>query len=234
MTYTLDFSLALGSSKTGLTMACQLVDTSGANVGSEVTTGFTEIGQGYYLWNYASIPDAHRGGVKFYEDGVAGTILAFAAINPEEAEYTDASVQTVDTNVDSILDDTGSAGVVLANGALSAAKIGGDAITSAKIADDAIDAGAIATDAIDAAALKADAVTEIQSGLSTYTPSTDTVEGALTYDELLRIMLAVLAGISTGGGSTDIAFRNIADDADRVSATVDSEGNRDAITLDGS
>lgn len=93
MTYTLSFSLALGGSKAGLTMAAQLVNTSGGNVGSEVTSGFTEIGEGYYLWNYASIPDNHRGGVKLYENGIPGTILAFAALNPEEAEFTNASIQ---------------------------------------------------------------------------------------------------------------------------------------------
>ena len=97
MAYTLDFSLSLGSSKTGLTMAAQLVDTSGSNVGSEVTSGFTEIGTGFYLWHYASIPDDHRGGVKFYEDGVAGTILGFAAINPEEGEHLDQQLTTLFT-----------------------------------------------------------------------------------------------------------------------------------------
>lgn len=97
MTYVLDFSLSLGGSKTGLTMAAMIVDISGGDVGSEVTSGFTEIGQGYYLWHYASIPDAHRGGVKFYEDGVAGTILAFVAINPEEAENSDVKSSTLST-----------------------------------------------------------------------------------------------------------------------------------------
>jgi len=72
---------------------------------------------------------------------------------------------------------TAAAGVTLADGAITAAKIASDAITAAKIADGAIDAAtfaagainaaAIATDAIDADAIKADAVTEIQSGLAT-------------------------------------------------------------------
>lgn len=124
MAYVLDFSLALGTSKTGLTLAAQLVDTAGADVGAEVTSGFTEIGQGYYLWHYASIPDAHRGGVKFYESSVPGTILAFAAINPQEAERIDvassslataAALATVDSNVDAILADTGTDGVVVAS-----------------------------------------------------------------------------------------------------------------------
>lgn len=85
MAYTLDFAISLGSANTGLTLAAQLVNTSGTNTGNEVTTGFTEIGNGHYLWHYASIPAGHRGGAKFYEDGESD-ILAFSAINPEEAE----------------------------------------------------------------------------------------------------------------------------------------------------
>jgi len=75
-------------------LAAQIVDTAGANIGGEVTTGFAEIGAGAYLWTYAAMPDAQRGGVKFYQSGVPGTILAFAAVNPEEAENTDAKVST--------------------------------------------------------------------------------------------------------------------------------------------
>lgn len=96
MSYTLNFSLSLGPGKTGLTdLRAQLVDSSGANSGSAITTGFVEIGsQGFYLWNYASFADNFRGGVKFYSAAASSTILGFAAINPEEAEYTDAKVST--------------------------------------------------------------------------------------------------------------------------------------------
>lgn len=88
MAYTLDFSLVLGSTKTGTALAAQIVDTSGANVGAAITTGFTEIGSGNYLWHCTTIPDDHRGGVKFYANGSPTPVLAFAAINPEEAENT--------------------------------------------------------------------------------------------------------------------------------------------------
>jgi hypothetical protein len=69
--------------------------------------------------------------------------------------------------------------------------------------------------------------------LTDYNPSSDTVEGALTYDELLRVLLAVMAGKSAGGGTATITFRDYADGKDRVTATVTSNGNRTAITLDG-
>jgi hypothetical protein len=84
------------------------------------------------------------------------------------------------TDVDAILADTGTDGVIvaslasgsitatsIADGAIDAGAIASDAITSAKIADGAITAAKIATDAIDNDALSSDAVTAIQSGLAT-------------------------------------------------------------------
>ena len=116
MAYTLDFTIALGSSKTGLTLNAQIVTTAGVDLGSAITTGFTEIGNGNYLLHTTAIPAGHRGGIKFYESGIPGTILAFAAINPEEAERVDVALSTlatttalttVDSNVDAVLVDTG-------------------------------------------------------------------------------------------------------------------------------
>ena len=87
MSYTLDYSLALGPAFTSIAdLRAQLVDTTGASVGGAVSTGFTEIGNGFYLWHYAAFPNNHRGGVKFYQNSIPGTILAFTSINPEEVE----------------------------------------------------------------------------------------------------------------------------------------------------
>ena len=60
------------------------------------------------------------------------------------------------------------------------------------------------------------------------------VEGELTLQGVLVVLLAVLAGKSTGGGGSTIRYRNQADDADRVVATVDEDGNRASVTLDAS
>lgn len=60
------------------------------------------------------------------------------------------------------------------------------------------------------------------------------VEGAYTAVQVYRIIASVLAGKSTGGGTTSVAFRDLADSKNRVSATVDADGNRTATTLDGS
>lgn len=98
MAYTFDFALDLGPANTGLAdLRAQLVDTAGSNSGSAVSTGFTEIGSGRYLWHYTGFPDGHRGGVKFYSNAAPSTILAFASINPEEAENTDVKTSTRST-----------------------------------------------------------------------------------------------------------------------------------------
>lgn len=58
------------------------------------------------------------------------------------------------------------------------------------------------------------------------------VETNLTVRQLFRVSFAVLSGIANGGGTTTMHFRNLADSKNRVTATVDSSGNRSAITLD--
>lgn len=97
MSYTLDFVVALGTSRTGLTLGAQLVDSEGDDVGVLVTTGFVELGGGNYLWHAAAIPDGHRGAVQFSEAGTPAVILAAAALNPEEAERADVKTSSVMT-----------------------------------------------------------------------------------------------------------------------------------------
>ncbi len=59
------------------------------------------------------------------------------------------------------------------------------------------------------------------------------LEGTLDATEVMRIMLSALAGKSSGGGTGTVAFRDDADSKDRISATVDSTGDRTAVTKDG-
>ena len=87
---------------------------------------------------------------------------------------------------------------------------------------------AIATDAVSADALKTDAITEIVTAILAAT-----VESTLDVKEVLRIVLAALAGKVSGGGTPTIKFRDAADALDRITATVDANGNRSAISLNG-
>ena len=54
-----------------------------------------------------------------------------------------------------------------------------------------------------------------------------------TLEQAMKICLAALAGKVSGAGTTSITIRSADDTADRIVATVDSNGNRSAVTLDG-
>ena len=97
------------------------------------------------------------------------------------------------------------------------------------------------------------------SGLSTFDPSADGVslssaiytsigafklttsaiiasvsDGAYDLLAMMRIMFAALCGKVSGGSTTTITFRNSGDTINRIVATVDANGNRSAVTLNGS
>jgi len=59
------------------------------------------------------------------------------------------------------------------------------------------------------------------------------VETNVTVRNALRIMLAALAGKTTGAGTSLVKFRNVGDSKDRITATIDGAGNRLSVTVDG-
>ncbi len=120
------------------------------------------------------------------------------------------------------------AGTAWGSGAITAASIASDAITAAKIATDAITAGKIAADAIGASELAADAATEIAAAV--FARAFSAAYGSYTFDEMVKLMAAVLIGKASGLAGTTATFRNLADSADVVVATVDADGNRTAVT----
>lgn len=70
----------------------------------------------------------------------------------------------------------------------------------------------------------ADVVTAIEAA---------TVDGTITRLQMERILLAFIGGLTTGGGSTSLEFLAQDDTTARIAATVDGDGNRTAVTLDG-
>jgi len=125
-------------------------------------------------------------------------------------DFIDTEIATIITDIAAvkadtaaILVDTGTDGVALANGAITAAKFG---------------AGAI-----DAAALNADAVDEIWD---------ETIgDGAITARGAQRVLVASQGGKLSGAATTTVTIRNVADTANVVVATVDADGNRSATTV---
>jgi hypothetical protein len=63
---------------------------------------------------------------------------------------------------------------------------------------------------------------------------TSNVEGAVTVQEALAVILAFAAGKATGGGTASVKYRNQADTVNRLTQTVDASGNRSATALDTS
>jgi hypothetical protein len=61
--------------------------------------------------------------------------------------------------------------------------------------------------------------------------SSEVIEGTYTLKDAIRIILAFAAGKVSGGGTSSIKFRSTGDDVDRIQATVDTYGNRTAVTL---
>lgn len=89
----------------------------------------------------------------------------------------------------------------------------------------AIDSASFASGAITADALASDAIDEIWD---------EALESTITARQFMRLILASTVNKSAGGGTSTVTFRDVADSKNRISATVDSNGNRTAVTRDGS
>lgn len=141
--------------------------------------------------------------------------------------------------VDMSTTDTGTVGPLIVHGAAAtidnvdiaynvvAASVDANVVS---IAASAITAASIATGAIDADALATDAVSEIADGLL---DRSDAIEVGATPRQALRLVTAATAGKLSGAATTTNTIRNaVADSKNRIVATVDSDGNRTAITYD--
>ncbi len=83
-TYT--FSISLGETYTGLTLSATLLDLTGTAVVTKINilTGFTEVGNGNYVWTYTQFESDFAGSVVF-KNASTGVVLAVASINPDDA-----------------------------------------------------------------------------------------------------------------------------------------------------
>jgi len=93
----------------------------------------------------------------------------------------------------------------------------------------AIHATTFEAGAIDAAALATDAANEIADALL---DRADAIETGLTLRGAIRLDTAALAGKLSGAAGTTVTIRNVGDTKARITATVDADGNRSAVTTD--
>lgn len=115
MSYSLNF---VANFPATVTPNAKLYNAAGS-LQSTITTGFVDLGNN--RWSYlATLSDGFQGALVIYDsaDEAAGTAFS---INPSENDgATRQALDTVDTVVDSILDDTGTAGVVLSTSQMQA------------------------------------------------------------------------------------------------------------------
>ena len=76
-----------------------------------------------------------------------------------------------------------------------------------------------------------DTLASLSNEIATKMATAENIEGTYTLKDAIRIILAFAAGKVSGGGTSSIKFRSTGDDVDRIQATVDSSGNRTAVTI---
>jgi hypothetical protein len=128
---------------------------------------------------------------KFGASAITATVLSTTAA----AEiHTAINAGTVGTSIASILDDTGTSGVAVATGAISATSF----------AAGAINAAAIAADAIGASELAADAATEIADAFLNRDMSTGTDSGSTTVRTPRQALRALRNKVSISGSTLTV------------------------------
>lgn len=58
-----------------------------------------------------------------------------------------------------------------------------------------------------------------------------TLVGSYTFGDVLKVMAAVLAGRTSGGGTTTMTFRSIDNTSNVLISTIDAHGNRSNVTI---
>lgn len=156
-----------------------------------------------------------------YVDGTANAAtVTITGSNPYKWSVTLPSLtagQRVDMYITGTIGTIATAGIVASEQADTSLTSEVKAETAAILADTGTD-GVV----LKAAGLAADAVDAILDGV---------VVGSYTMRQLLKVMAAAMAGKATGGGTTTVTFRGVDDASNVIVATVDTNGNRSAVTL---
>lgn len=142
-----------------------------------------------------------------YGAGTAGNVLGNNLNATVSSRATQTSVDTIDDLLDTEMPALTTAVADLPTNAELATALG--------TADDAVLAAIAALNNISVANVLA-----------------ATVEGSTTLVQTLRLLNSALGGKASGLDTTTAVYRDIGDTKDRITATVDADGNRSAVTLD--
>lgn len=176
----------------------------------------------------AAIADGAIDAATFAAGAIDAAAIAANAIGASELATDAVSEIQAAVAAGSVASVTGAVGSVTGNVGGSVGSVAAGGIAAASFAAGAIDASAIAADAIGSSELATTAVTEITDAILALT-----IETGLTLKNALRVIAAAAAGKLSGAATATVVIRNAAaDDKNRVTATVDSSGNRSAVSLD--
>jgi len=180
---------------------------------------------------------------KLYVDGVANSAtVTITGSNPYKFSVTLPSLtagQHVDMYITATISSIATAGIVASAQAdtvllSDGVTLADDAITAAKFDEStAFPLQAADTGSTQVARTGADGDTleTLSDEIAAKMATAENIEGTYTLKDAIRIILAFAAGKVSGGGTASIKFRSTSDDVDRIQATVDSSGNRTAVTL---
>lgn len=228
----------------------------GTAAATPTTAGVPEVDITHIAGSAVSTSTAQLGVNAVQAGGTAWGSGAITAASIASDAITAAKIATDAIGADELADNAITAATI-ASDAITAAKIATDAITADKIAADAIGSSELATSAVteiqsglstlDAAGIRtavglASANLDTQLGdLPTANENADAlldrtagIETGFTLRQWARLVGAVLLGKASGMGTTANVFRDLNDTKDRISATVDSSGNRTAVGRDAS
>lgn len=171
-----------------------------------------------------------QAGLSTYAGGdTAGTTTLLSRLSAARAGYLDNLSAGAVALASSILD---AAGIRSALG-LASANLDTQLTTIDDFLDTEIAAIKAKTDNLPASpAAVGSAMTLSNAGIDAIFDRTDGVETGYTMRQALRLMAAALLGELSGAATTTITIRDIGDSKTRVTATVDSDGNRSGVVYD--
>ncbi len=146
---------------------------------------------------------------------IAATDAIMTRLGAPAGASVSADVAAVKSDTAAILVDTGTT--------LDAALAAVDANVDAILADTGTDGVVVAAGSKTGYALSAAGVTAIWA---------EVVEGAVTAVQMMRGFAAALLGKASGLGTVTAVFRDTGDTKNRITATVDADGNRTAVVRD--
>ena len=167
--------------------------------------------------------------VQVYIDGLAGdTATPDTRVDFYTYDYLRPTVagRTLDVDADGSLNSvSGSVGSVsgLTAADVNAIKVVTDKLNTAMVLDGAV--YQFTANALELAA--SGGLNAAQTGDAVLD---EVVEGSYTLRQMMRLIAATLAGVSSGGGTSAVTFTGLDGSTPRIVATVDASGNRSAVT----